>query len=63
MAPQRAEADGQELLHGPHGYPELVQNLWDAKLQLDELWNKPPPPKARSVMQRVARDQLFPHSG
>lgn len=63
MAPQLAEATGQVLLDGPHGRRDLVQTLWDAKLQLDELWNKPPPPKARSVMQRVARDQLFPHSG
>lgn len=63
MAPQLAEATGQVLLDGSHGRRDLVQTLWDAKLQLDELWNKPPPPKARSVMQRVARDQLFPPSG
>eukprot|EP00438_Fugacium_kawagutii_P022828 Skav230303 [mRNA] locus=scaffold430:39580:40566:+ [translate_table: standard] len=61
--PQVAEAERQVLLDGPHSRPDLVQSLWDAKSQLDELWNKPPPPMARSVMQRVARDQLFPHSG
>merc|ERR1712232_1522847 len=27
------------------------------------IWNRPPPPMGRSLMQRVARDQLFPHSG
>ncbi|CAK8999951.1 unnamed protein product [Durusdinium trenchii] len=60
--PELASATHDLLLQGPHGRPDLVQMLWDAKAQLDELWNKPPPPKARSVMQRVARDQLFPHS-
>ncbi|CAE8627720.1 unnamed protein product [Polarella glacialis] len=51
------------MLEGPHGRADLVRNLWEAKEQLDEMWNKPPPPMGRSLMQRVARDQLFPHSG
>ena len=62
LPPKVVKATGDLLLEGPHGRPDLVQMLWDAKTELDELWNKPPPPKARSVMQRVARDQLFPHS-
>jgi len=51
------------LLDGPHGAPELLQGLWKAKERLDALWKLPPPPMGRSLMQRVARDQLFPHSG
>eukprot|EP00930_Biecheleria_cincta_P054192 TRINITY_DN4014_c0_g2_i1.p1 TRINITY_DN4014_c0_g2~~TRINITY_DN4014_c0_g2_i1.p1 ORF type:complete len:725 (-),score=165.14 TRINITY_DN4014_c0_g2_i1:529-2388(-) len=62
-SPKVDEAVAAKMLDGAHGRPELVQELWDAKEQLDELWNKPPPPLGRSMMQRVARDQLFPHSG
>jgi len=39
-----------------------IEALWQAKGRLDDLWNKPPPPLARSVFQRVARAELFPHS-
>ena len=53
------EDSSEALLQGPHGRPELVRELWEAKNALDELWKKPPPPLARSVMQRVARDQLY----
>lgn len=52
-----------QLLDGPHGRPELLRALWQAKERLDDLWARPPPPMARSVFQRVARDQMFPHSG
>merc|ERR1719387_3275866 len=38
-------------------------NLWNAKQALDDLWDIPPPPMAKSVLVRVARAQLFPHSG
>jgi hypothetical protein len=34
-----------------------------AKERLDALWDRPPPPMARSLMTRVARAQLFPSSG
>jgi len=61
--PKVDEAVAAKMLDGVHGRPELVQELWDAKEQLDELWNKPPPPLGRNMMQRMARDQLFPHSG
>ncbi|CAJ1377540.1 unnamed protein product [Effrenium voratum] len=61
--PQVVKPSKAQLLKGVHGEEDLLLKLWEAKAQLDELWNKPPPPKARSVMQRVARDQLFPHSG
>jgi len=57
------EASSSLLQSGPHGRPDLVKWLWETKAGLDNLWSKPPPPLARSVMQRVARDQLFPHSG
>lgn len=30
--PQVAEAERQVLLDGPHGRPDLVQSLWDAKI-------------------------------
>jgi len=42
---------------------QLVEGLWQAKGRLDALWALPPPPMARSLMNRVARAQLFPHSG
>jgi len=62
-SPKSDEAVAAKMLEGIHGRPELVRELWEAKEQLDDLWNKPPPPLGRSLMQRVARDQLFPHSG
>jgi 23S rRNA U2552 (ribose-2'-O)-methylase RlmE/FtsJ len=61
--PRHEEATREQLLGGPHGAPEKVRELWKAKERLDALWALPPPPMGRSVMQRVARDQLFPHSG
>ncbi|CAK0871616.1 unnamed protein product [Prorocentrum cordatum] len=63
MRPGHQEATKEQLLDGPHGAPEKVRELWRAKERLDALWARPPPPMGRSVMQRVARDQLFPHSG
>jgi len=60
---KKDEASAEQMLQGPHGKPELVRSLWKAKQELDDIWNKPPPPMGRSLMQRVARDELFPHSG
>jgi len=62
-APQWDDAEPSQMLRGPHGHPDLVHNLWAAKQQLEDMWSKPPPPFGRSLMQRVAREQLFPHSG
>jgi len=62
-SPKLDDAVAAKMLEGIHGQPELVQELWDAKEQLDDLWKVPPPPLGRGMMQRVARDQLFPHSG
>jgi 23S rRNA U2552 (ribose-2'-O)-methylase RlmE/FtsJ len=62
-APSADTANVEQMLNGPHGRPELVKDLWEAKERLEEIWQKPPPPMGRSLMQRVARDQLFPHSG
>jgi len=42
---------------------EVVQDLWRAKKDLDDVWARPPPPMGRSILQRIARDQLFPHTG
>lgn len=56
-------ANASEIRDGPHGRPDLVSKLWDAKQKLDDMWSLPPPPMGRSLMQRVAREQLFPHSG
>jgi len=61
--PQKDTATADTMLNGPHGQPQLLQRVWDAKEELDEIWNRPPPPMGRSLMQRVARDELFPHSG
>lgn len=61
--PKLAEANAEQMLQGPHGKPDLVRTLWKAKADLDDIWNKPPPPMGRSLCQRVARDELFPHSG
>jgi len=61
--PKADHANASQMLDGPHGRPDLVNNLWDAKQQLEDLWQRPPPPMGRSLMQRVAREQLFPHSG
>eukprot|EP00931_Biecheleriopsis_adriatica_P022708 TRINITY_DN1451_c0_g1_i3.p1 TRINITY_DN1451_c0_g1~~TRINITY_DN1451_c0_g1_i3.p1 ORF type:complete len:673 (-),score=201.69 TRINITY_DN1451_c0_g1_i3:153-2090(-) len=62
-SPKADVANQARMLEGPHGRPELVRSLWESKQKLDEIWNRPPPPMGRSLMQRVARDQLFPHSG
>jgi len=63
LRPEFDDANGSKMLDGPHGRPELVRSLWDAKEHLDSLWARPPPPMGRSLLQRVARDSLFPHSG
>eukprot|EP00933_Yihiella_yeosuensis_P041062 TRINITY_DN354_c2_g1_i1.p1 TRINITY_DN354_c2_g1~~TRINITY_DN354_c2_g1_i1.p1 ORF type:complete len:668 (-),score=174.72 TRINITY_DN354_c2_g1_i1:535-2538(-) len=63
LCPETDAADQEKMLSGPHGQPELVKDLWEVKALMEEIWQKPPPPMGRSLMQRVARDQLFPHSG
>lgn len=56
-------ADSVQLLTGTICRPDLVEDLWKAKTRMDDMWKIPPPPLARSLMARVARAQLFPHSG
>mmetsp|Transcript_35199 Transcript_35199/g.101180 ORF Transcript_35199/g.101180 Transcript_35199/m.101180 type:complete len:737 (-) Transcript_35199:101-2311(-) len=56
-------AEKQQLLCNATCRSDLVEQLWHAKGRLDTLWSVPPPPLARSLMSRVARAQLFPHSG
>jgi 23S rRNA U2552 (ribose-2'-O)-methylase RlmE/FtsJ len=56
-------ASKDKLLTGSFCDARLVSDLWLAKGRLDALWALPPPPMARSLMNRVARAQLFPHSG
>merc|ERR1719313_2266748 len=41
----------------------LVEAACAAKGRMDALWSRPPPPMARSLISRVARAQLFHHSG
>lgn len=62
-SPRLDKAVMDKMVEGVHGQPDLVQELWKAKEQLEDLWKKPPPPLGRGLMQRVARDQLFPYSG
>eukprot|EP00928_Gymnodinium_smaydae_P063258 TRINITY_DN468_c0_g2_i1.p1 TRINITY_DN468_c0_g2~~TRINITY_DN468_c0_g2_i1.p1 ORF type:complete len:710 (-),score=103.20 TRINITY_DN468_c0_g2_i1:379-2334(-) len=59
---RKDEANRDKLLNSRHCPKDTIQALWDAKGRIDELWNRPPPPMARSVISRVARAQLFPHS-
>lgn len=61
--PQVAEADASKLQQGLVCPKTLVDELWLAKRRLDDVWTLPPPPLARSLLMRVARAQLFPHSG
>lgn len=61
--PKAVTAGKDNLRESPFCKRELVENLWEQKHRLDDLWNIPPPPLARSLMTRVARAQLFPHSG
>mmetsp|Transcript_34948 Transcript_34948/g.96599 ORF Transcript_34948/g.96599 Transcript_34948/m.96599 type:complete len:549 (+) Transcript_34948:81-1727(+) len=56
-------ADTEEILSSIYCGREAIQALWEAKGRLDSLWSRSPPPMARSLMLRVARSQLFPHSG
>jgi hypothetical protein len=60
--PTDDEASKDKLLTGEYCDRALVESLWHAKKRLDDLWNLPPPPMARSLMNRVARGELFPHS-
>jgi len=61
--PEVVKAEKQQLLSDCTCNPTLVEQLFHAKGRLDDLSNLPPPPMARGVMMRVARAQLFPHSG
>lgn len=63
MDPEIDQAEETKLLCNSFCPKEAVQGLWKAKGRLDELWNRPPPPMARSLMTRIARAELFPHSG
>jgi len=58
-----APADEDALLSSSHCEETKIRGLMAAKDRLDALWEKPPPPVARSLIQRIARSQLFPHSG
>merc|ERR1719281_722566 len=61
--PEFQETEAAQLLGGLACDPELVQALWDAKGRLDAHFHVPPPPMGKSLLLRVARAQLFPHSG
>jgi len=63
MKPSQDRAERGRLLSNVSCEADLVERLWSAKGRLDALWNLPPPPLARGLMSRVARAQLFPHSG
>jgi 23S rRNA U2552 (ribose-2'-O)-methylase RlmE/FtsJ len=56
-------ANHEEILSSIFCQRDLVRALGAAKDRLDALWERPPPPMARSLMMRVARAQLFPSSG
>lgn len=60
---EKAEATKEEVLSSRYCDRSLIESSWAAKDRLDALWNRPPPPMARSLITRVARSQLFPHSG
>jgi hypothetical protein len=60
--PTDDEPSKDKLLTGQYCDAALVEALWHAKGRLDALWKLPPPPMARSLMNRVARGELFPHS-
>jgi hypothetical protein len=62
-SPKVDVASKDKLLTGAFCTKHMVEGLWEAKGRLDALWALPPPPMARSLMNRVARAQLFPHSG
>eukprot|EP00746_Dinoflagellata_sp_MGD_P158339 gnl/MRDRNA2_/MRDRNA2_86444_c0_seq1.p1 gnl/MRDRNA2_/MRDRNA2_86444_c0~~gnl/MRDRNA2_/MRDRNA2_86444_c0_seq1.p1 ORF type:complete len:653 (+),score=152.70 gnl/MRDRNA2_/MRDRNA2_86444_c0_seq1:79-2037(+) len=61
--PDFQEVEAAQLLGGLACDPDLVQTLWDAKDRLDAHYHIPPPPMGKSLLLRVARAQLFPHSG
>merc|ERR1719478_1217751 len=56
-------AHQEEILSSIYCERDTIKQLSAAKERLDALWEKPPPPMARSLMTRVARSQLFPSSG
>merc|ERR1719199_1485113 len=60
---EKAEADKEQLLASSYCDRSIIEASWAAKDRLDALWNRPPPPMARSLITRVARSQMFPHSG
>lgn len=61
--PHFQDVEAGQLLGGLACDPDLVQKLWDAKGRLDAHYHIPPPPMGKSLLLRVARAQLFPHSG
>jgi len=42
---------------------KAIEALWREKDRVEAIWEIPPPPMGRSLLLRVARVQLFPHSG
>lgn len=60
---EQIDADQDKVLSSWACPRNLIESSWAAKDRLDALWNRPPPPMARSLITRVARSQLFPHSG
>merc|ERR1719161_1152395 len=56
-------ANHEEILSSTYCQRNLIEAQMAAKERLDALWDRPPPPMARSLMTRVARAQLFPSSG
>jgi cap1 methyltransferase len=60
---EQAEANKEQLLASSYCDRSTIEASWAAKDRLDALWNRPPPPMARSLITRVARSQMFPHSG
>lgn len=63
FAIQETEASKEQVLSSPYCTQPLIESSWAAKDRLDALWARPPPPMARSLITRVARSQLFQHSG
>eukprot|EP00927_Polykrikos_kofoidii_P046419 TRINITY_DN4066_c0_g1_i1.p1 TRINITY_DN4066_c0_g1~~TRINITY_DN4066_c0_g1_i1.p1 ORF type:complete len:873 (-),score=136.88 TRINITY_DN4066_c0_g1_i1:203-2821(-) len=62
MSPSVETPSLEHMLNGTFCDRKVVENVWEAKLRLDERWTVKPPPLARGLLLRVARTQLFPHS-
>jgi len=60
---QEEIASKAQILSSHYCPQDAIEASWAAKDRLDALWARPPPPMARSLITRVARKELFPHSG